>query len=617
MEIGNREIKTLARGQPQETRAPAQDTYQGERSKGRYLGRHFQRRKNATKEKYDFSNADTSFTERIGAEAAEFEKPGMESAKLIKLRTKAEQAGEKTAKAKNRAPHKSEYRLVRQYDERTGKTTHVLETTNKPKPVKHEGVVKRTKRQMTMEANNFVHKKVAENEKDNSAVEGTHKIESQAERAHSFIKRNQRNRGVRKQSKVHALEARQFKAETAYRYEKYLEENPDIQKKFFQKRIQKQRIKREYAKALRAQKAAGGAKAAAYAQKAAAELQQTTVVTGKLKQIITRNKHALIVMGGMALLMITLMTMMMSCVAMFGGGVSTTMVGTYQSDPDEIEAVALNFTKMEADLAVSIAGIETDNPGYDDYEYDLGDIGHNPFTLINYLSAKYGEFTAADVEAELTAIFNEMYTLTTEEKTETRTRTVHNEETGEDEEEEYEAKILVVTLTVKPMEDIVNEKLAGNTDAQELYQVYNDSHGAMQTLESPLQMDWYSRITSNYGYRADPFDATSLELHRGLDIGVPEGTPVFASQNGTVMTAAYDPDGYGYYVIIEDAEGVSTRYAHLKTLNVTAGQPIAKGMQIAESGNTGSSTGPHLHIECLKNGVYYNPIFYFENGGVI
>ena len=100
MEIGNREIKTLARGQPQETRAPAQDTYQGERSKGRYLGRHFQRRKNATKEKYDFADKDTSFTERIGAEAAEFEKPGTESTKLKKLRTKAEQAGEKTAKAK-------------------------------------------------------------------------------------------------------------------------------------------------------------------------------------------------------------------------------------------------------------------------------------------------------------------------------------------------------------------------------------------------------------------------------------------------------------------------------------------------------------------------------------
>lgn len=620
----NKEFVTQVRGHPEEERSLERDALSAPAKKGRYLGRHFQRRRNVTKEHGDFSSVDASFTERIGMEKAEFVTPGAgkpdgiaaESGKLQKLRVKAEKAGEKTAKAKKRTPQKSEYRLVKKVDKKTGKTTHVLETTNKPKPVKHEGVTKRTRRQMTMEANNFVHKKVSETEKDNAAVEGAHKIEAQAERAQDSIMRRKRNRAVKKQKKVQGLEAKQFKAETAYRYQKYLEEHPEVQKKFIQKRIQKNRIKKEYAKALHAQKTAGGAKAAAYAQKAAAEVQQSTVVVGKLKQVILRNKHTLLVMGGMACMMLLIMSLMMSCVAMFGGGVSTAMIGTYQSEPEEIDAADLYFTRLEADLAVSIANIETDYPDYDDYEYVLGDIRHDPFVLIGYLSAVHGEFTAAEVQDELDAIFAEMYELTMEERTETRTRTVQNEETGEDEEEEYTATILVVTLTVKPLEDIVNEKMTGNTDAQELYEVYRESHGAMQTLESPVHLDWYSRITSHYGYRADPFDG-SLELHRGLDIGIPEGTPVYAAQTGTVVTAAYDPDGYGYYVVIQDEEGVSTRYAHLRGFNVTAGQPVTAGMQIAESGNTGSSTGAHLHIECLKDGVYYNPIFYFENGGVI
>ncbi len=83
--------------------------------------------------------------------------------------------------------------------------------------------------------------------------------------------------------------------------------------------------------------------------------------------------------------------------------------------------------------------------------------------------------------------------------------------------------------------------------------------------------------------------------------------------DGTVTTAAYD-SYYGNYIVIEDSNGYCTKYAHMDTLSVSAGQTVKHGDSIGTTGNTGSSTGSHLHIECLYNGEYYNPLFYFEAG---
>ena len=97
-----------------------------------------------------------------------------------------------------------------------------------------------------------------------------------------------------------------------------------------------------------------------------------------------------------------------------------------------------------------------------------------------------------------------------------------------------------------------------------------------------------------------------------MDIAVPTGTQVLASMDGTVTTATYDAS-YGNYVVIEK-DGYITKYAHMDTLSVSTGQVVTHGTVIGTTGNTGSSTGSHLHIECLYNGEYYNPLFYFEAG---
>lgn len=98
--------------------------------------------------------------------------------------------------------------------------------------------------------------------------------------------------------------------------------------------------------------------------------------------------------------------------------------------------------------------------------------------------------------------------------------------------------------------------------------------------------------------------------HRAIDIGVPVGTAVYAADSGFVSFAGWTDIGYGYLVVIDHANGFATYYAHLSKIYVTAGQKVERGQVIAASGNTGWSTGPHIHFEIRYMGVPQNPRAY-------
>lgn len=116
--------------------------------------------------------------------------------------------------------------------------------------------------------------------------------------------------------------------------------------------------------------------------------------------------------------------------------------------------------------------------------------------------------------------------------------------------------------------------------------------------------------TSSFGYRSQPTAGAST-YHQGVDWGTPTGTAVKASRAGTVTSAGW-MSGYGYCVIISHGDGVETRYGHLSSVNVYAGQTVNQGDKIALSGNTGVSTGPHLHFEIRINGTAVNPLDYLN-----
>ena len=592
------------------------DTYRQSQEKGKYHKKRVQR-----EHKHREKAKDTVFTEDAGKVFTEDR--GSEftgSEKLKKKQKQAQKAAEQVKKARGKLPKKREYTLQRVFDEETGKGKYVVVPLDKEKPFKQESLSKTTMRRMQTESRNFVHGKIAENEKENSAVEGAHKTEQKGEELIGFVKRHYKGKEARQRAKIAKLEKKQFQKEVNFQYQKFLEENPQMQKKALQKRLQKQRIKREYAKARRVRAEAKTAKETFTKTANAA-----TGIAKKLQEIATKNKTLIITVGIFALLLIMIMSALSSCGSMFTGTVTTTMASTYLSLPAEIDAADLSFTEKEMELQNKIDRIETDYPGYDEYDYNLGAIGHDPYTLISYLSAVHTEFTAAGIESEIQELFDAMYSLTTEEVEETRTRTVtktgtrivtnpdgttRTEEYEYEEEEEYTVTILRVTLTVTPLESVV----AGRMDSEqtEIFGAYTETKGGLQVFASPVDYYWYYYISSYYGYRKNP-NTGAEELHRGVDIAVPTGTFVYAAHDGTVTEATYD-SYYGNYVVITDSKGYTTKYAHMDSLNVSAGQSVKKGDNIGKSGNTGSSTGSHLHIECLYNGEYYNPLFYFEAG---
>ena len=580
------------------------DTYHQSEKKGKYHRWEYQNRERTKQSDFerDFQTKDKTFTEGMEPEFHG-------SKKLDRLQNKAEKAGKKTEAARKKIPKKKEYSFERVFDEKTGKAKYVLTAVEKEKQFKPDSPVKVVAGRVGAEYSNFTHGKVAEVEKENSAVEGAHKTEQTAEDVYYFVKRNHKSGLQRKKEKVARLEKKQFKKEVNFRYQKFLEENPDMQektlKKQMQKRLQKQRIKREYAKARRAGQAAKNTKEAA-----AKSASFVTKVAKKMQEIASRNVSLLVTIGIFALILIMIMTAISSCGAMFSDGMSTTLAGSYMSVPAEIDAADLAFSELEMELQKEINNIETDYPDYDEYRYNLDAIGHDPFILISYLSAVHTEFTASEVQSEIESLFEEMYELTLNPTTETRTRTVTDPETGEETEEEYTVTILEVTLTATDLGVVVAGHM--NEEQKEIYALYNETHGLTQQFYTPLNLYWYSYVSSYYGYRINPVTGQE-QFHRGVDIAVPTGTTVLAAMDGTVTTATYDAS-YGNYVVIEDSNGYCTKYAHMDTLSVSAGQTVTHGTTIGTTGNTGSSTGSHLHIECLYNGEYYNPLFYFDVG---
>ena len=151
------------------------------------------------------------------------------------------------------------------------------------------------------------------------------------------------------------------------------------------------------------------------------------------------------------LLFIVLLSGLSSCAAMFQSTTTSVVGSSYLSTDEDILAVEQAYQDMEADLQSRVDNIESEYPGYDEYVYELAEIGHNPYTLASYLTAKLYDYTPETAQAELETLFAAQYQLTTAERVETRTReeTTTDPETGETitEEVEYEYKVLTVTLT--------------------------------------------------------------------------------------------------------------------------------------------------------------------------
>jgi murein DD-endopeptidase MepM/ murein hydrolase activator NlpD len=128
----------------------------------------------------------------------------------------------------------------------------------------------------------------------------------------------------------------------------------------------------------------------------------------------------------------------------------------------------------------------------------------------------------------------------------------------------------------------------------------------------PVSNKDLNRIASGFGYRIDPVYKTT-KFHAGLDFSAPQGTPIYATADGTVSIAGNTGDGYGNHVIINHGYGYETLYGHMVRVKTSRGKTVKRGEVIGYVGSTGKSTGPHCHYEVHKNGNKIDPIYFFYN----
>ncbi len=150
---------------------------------------------------------------------------------------------------------------------------------------------------------------------------------------------------------------------------------------------------------------------------------------------------------------------------------------------------------------------------------------------------------------------------------------------------------------------------------------YNEIEGYIKNKEQllactpaiqPVSNKDLSRIASGFGYRIDPVYKTT-KFHAGLDFAAPQGTPIYATANGTVETAGNTGNGYGNHVVINNGYGYETLFGHMYKVKVKHGEKVKRGEVIGWVGSTGKSTGPHCHYEVHRNGDPVDPVYYFYN----
>ena len=291
------------------------------------------------------------------------------------------------------------------------------------------------------EAGAAIHGKVREVEQENSGVQSGHLGERSFEKAVGYGNRRVQNWRAERKLKPwrDAAKAEQaaVKANADFYYRKAVAENPQLASNPISRLWQKRKLQKQYAAAYRA--AGKTAQAGKTAEATAKAAKKTAQESKRTALFLKRHWKGALIVGGIGLLLVMLLGSLQSCSSMFGGGVSNIMASSYLSEDADMLAAEAAYAEMEAELQNELDHYESLHPGYDEYRFDLDEIGHDPYVLISILSALHdGVFTIDQVQGDLQTLFDKQYILTETVTTETRYRT----ETRTDSEgNEYEVEV--------------------------------------------------------------------------------------------------------------------------------------------------------------------------------
>ena len=323
---------------------------------------------------------------------------------------------------------------------------------------------------------------------NNSGVEAAHFTEGSAEGAARAGSRFQYGRKLRQYKKLERLEKKANKDAVDSIFAERMKSDPQAGSNFFSRWRQKQAIKKEYAAAK-----AGAAAAENTAAGTAKAAQGTASMTEKAFQFVQSHSHIIIGIAAVGLLVLVIAGSVSSCSVLINGGGNVVLGTSYTAEDEDLKGVETDYTKLEDKLRKQIDRIETDHPGYDEYRYNLAEIGHNPYELASLLTVEFENYTRSQVQARLQSIFEAQYELKLEEKVEIRTRKEtrvgyrYNPITGTGHTYtyqvtvQYEYKILNVTLLNRGVDYVARN--SGLTDDQlQRYEVTLDCRGNRDDL---------------------------------------------------------------------------------------------------------------------------------------
>ena len=323
---------------------------------------------------------------------------------------------------------------------------------------------------------------------NNSGVEAAHFSEGSAEGAARAGSRFQYGRKLRQYKKLERLEKKADKDAVESIFAERMKSDPQAGSNFFSRWRQKQAIKKEYAAAK-----AGAAAAENTASGTAKAAQGTVSITEKAFQFVQSHSHIIIGIAAVGLLVLVIAGSVSSCSVLINGGGNVVLGTSYTAEDEDLKGVETDYTKLEDKLRKQIDRIETDHPGYDEYRYNLAEIGHNPYELASLLTVEFENYTRSQVQARLQSIFEAQYELKLEEKVEIRTRKEtrvgyrYNPITGTGHTYtyqvtvQYEYKILNVTLLNRGVDYVARN--SGLTDDQlQRYEVTLECRGNRDDL---------------------------------------------------------------------------------------------------------------------------------------
>ena len=445
-----------------------------------------------------------------------FTKNELTDEKVRRAAAKAERAADRAEKAQSKLPKKTKLRIIREaaggaspgsklQTKKSSDTAvrsklrveRVETSAGRPGFVKQTG--KNVAHASAVRALNAVRDSVDAEDDGNAGAEAVRTGRTTANATGATVSNVRYYGKLKSHKKAERLIEKSEKANVEALYQQSLHADSDAPSNPLSRWRQKQAIKKEYAAAKRAGNAAssGASAASGAAKKTSAAAKETKSLTEKAMEFVKEHPKGILIVLCLGFLVTFISSAFSSCSVLMGGGGQVVLGTSYTAEEADLTGVESDYTALETALRNQIDSIESTHPGYDEYRYNLAEIGHNPYELASYLTVLFEDYTRAEVQSTLQDIFSSQYTLTLTEEIEVRTRTetrtgttsYTDPETGETIKEEYEYEveveynyyILNVTLTNTGIGAVVRS--SGLTDDQlQRYEVLLETRGNRDDL---------------------------------------------------------------------------------------------------------------------------------------